>query len=240
MAADEVLPGVRRIRIRLGYVNAYLVEGDDLTLVDAGLPGQTKAFLQAIRDAGRRPDDLKHIAITHHHTDHAGSLAKVVSRTPGAKVYVHPLDAPVVTGEKPVPGPSATGVLARVLGPLVIRMQPERLEHVDVHGMVEDGEEIPAAGGMRAIHTPGHTAGHVSYLWPANGGVLFAGDAAGNMFGRIGTPLGMFTEDMAQARASIRKIAELEFDAACFGHGDVLRGKANAAFRRWVEKNARQ
>lgn len=239
MAADEVLPGVRRIRIRMGYVNAYLVDGDELTLVDAGLPGVTRTLLRAIRDSGRKAQDLKHIAITHHHADHAGSLAALASKVPGARVYVHPLDAPVVTGEKPIPGPIGDSVLARVLGPLVMRMQPERLEPVEGHGMVEDGQEIPAAGGIKVIHTPGHTAGHVSYLSPRNGGVLFVGDAAGNMFGRIGTPLGVFTEDMAQARESVRKIAELEFDAACFGHGDVLRGKANAAFRRWIEKQAK-
>ena len=43
----------------------------------------------------------------------------------------------------------------------------------------------------------------------------------------------------AQQKVSIGKIAELEFDAACFGHGSVLKGKANVAFRRLVEKLAR-
>jgi hypothetical protein len=37
----------------------------------------------------------------------------------------------------------------------------------------------------------------------------------------------------------MRKIAALEFDTACFGHGGVIRGKAHAAFRRYVEKMAR-
>lgn len=222
----------------MGYVNAYLVDGDELTLVDAGLPGVAKVFLQEIRNAGRRPEDLRHVAITHHHTDHAGSLAKLVEEVPGARVYAHPLDVPVITGEKPVPGPNPGSILGKVLGPLVMRMQPSRLQHVDIGGMVEDGTEIPAAGGMTVVHTPGHTAGHVSYLKPGNGGVLFAGDAAANMFGRVGLPIGMFTEDMYQARQSMAKIAALDFDAAVFGHGSVLKGKANAAFRRWVEKNA--
>lgn len=117
-------------------------------------------------------------------------------------------------------------------------MQPSRLDHVAVQRPVEDGAEIPAAGGMTVVHTPGHTAGHVSFLKPG-GGVLFTGDAAGNMFGRIGLPFGMFTEDMEQARASMRRLAALEFDAACFGHGGTITGKAHAAFRRWVEKQAR-
>lgn len=234
-----MLPGVRRIRVRMGYVNAYLVDGDELTLVDTGLPGLAKTFFKAIRDAGREPADLKHIAITHHHADHTGSLAKLVAKVPDARIYAHPLDVPVVTGEKPVPGPNPASIAGRILGPLIMRMQPERLEPVEVHAPVEDGQEIPAAGGMKVLHTPGHTAGHVSFLKPGNGGVLFVGDAAGHMFGRVGPPIGMFTEDMAQAKETIRKLAEIEFDAACFGHGTVIEGRANAAFRRWVEKQAR-
>ena len=48
-----------------------------------------------------------------------------------------------------------------------------------------------------------------------------------------------YTEDMDEARASMRELAEMEFDTACFGHGRVLKGKANLAFRRYVEKMAR-
>lgn len=239
MATDEVLPGVRRITIRMGYVNAYLVDGDELTLVDVGLPGLTKTFLKSIRDADRSPGDLRHIAVTHHHADHAGSLAALVAKVPKATVYAHPLDIPVITGEEPIPGPNPASRLGKVLGPVVMRMQPKRLEQVEIQQPVEDSAEIPAAGGMTVVHTPGHTAGHVSFLKPGNGGVLFVGDAAGNMFGRIGLPIGMFSEDMEQARESIRKIAGLEFDAACFGHGSVITGKAHAAFRRWIEKQAR-
>lgn len=223
----------------MGYVNAFLVDGDELTLVDVGLPGLTKTFLKAIRDAGRDSKDLRHIAVTHHHADHTGSLAPLAAKIADATVYAHPLDIPVIIGEKPIPGPNPDSKLGKVLGPLVMRMQPTRLEHVDIQQPVEDGAEIPAAGGMTVVHTPGHTAGHISFLKPGNGGVLFVGDAAANMFGKIGLPIGMFTEDMAQARESMRRIAELEFDAACFGHGSVITGKANTAFRRWVEKQAR-
>lgn len=223
----------------MGYVNAYLVDGDELTLVDVGLPGLTKTFLKAVRDAGRNPDDLRHIAVTHHHADHTGSLARLAARVPGAAIYAHPLDIPIITGNKPVPGPSPDSRLGKVLGPILMRMQPSRLDHVDIQCPVEDGDEVPAASGMTVVHTPGHTAGHVSFLKRSNGGVLFVGDAAANMFGRIGPPIGMFTEDMNRARESMRKIAGLKFDAACFGHGTVITGKANAAFRRWVEKQAR-
>jgi glyoxylase-like metal-dependent hydrolase (beta-lactamase superfamily II) len=101
---------------------------------------------------------------------------------------------------------------------------------------VEDGDVVPAGGGVKVIATPGHTLGHVSYFVEGHGGVLFAGDAAGHLFGRIGKPALIFTEDMALARESMRKLAAMEFETACFGHGTVLKGRANVEFRRYVER----
>ena len=71
-----------------------------------------------------------------------------------------------------------------------------------------------------------------------HGGVLCVGDAAANLLGRFGKPLLMFTEDMGDVKKSMQKLASLEFDTACFGHGRILKGKANLAFRRYVEKMA--
>ena len=237
MAVEEIFPFV--YGLRMGYVNAFLLaEADGVALIDSGLPNRKATILGALNRMGRRPEDLKHIAITHHHVDHTGSLAALAEAT-GAAVYVHPADAPIVRGEKPVPGPNPKSIVGKVLGPLITRLPAYRLQPAKVDHEVQDGEELPVAGGLKAVHTPGHTAGQLSYLMPGHGGVLFAGDAAGNLFGRLGPPLGMYTEDMAQAKESIRKLAELEFEAACFGHGRVLKGKANAAFRRLVEKMAR-
>ncbi|MDO8614121.1 MAG: MBL fold metallo-hydrolase [Dehalococcoidia bacterium] len=236
MATEQVLPGV--YQIGLGYVNAFLAADEELTLIDSGLPKKEETILKALRHLGGKPKDLRHIAVTHHHADHCGSLAALAEAT-GAATYIHRLDAPIVAGDQPRPGPNPASMAGKVLGPLIMRLPANNPRPVRVAHELEGGEELPAAGGLSVVFTPGHTAGHVSYLWPRHGGVLFAGDAAGNLFGRLGKPLGMFTEDMAQAKESIRKLAELEFDAACFGHGGALKGKAHAAFRRLVEKLAR-
>jgi glyoxylase-like metal-dependent hydrolase (beta-lactamase superfamily II) len=234
MATEEILPGVWQVG--MGYVNAFLVAREDgVTLVDSGLPGKRRAILKALRQAGRKREELRRIAVTHHHADHMGSLAALVEAT-DATTYVHPLDAPIVRGERPQPGPSASSIAGKVLGPVLMRLPANRPDAARVDHEVEDGEDLP--GGLQAIHTPGHTPGHTSYLLQSDGGVLFVGDAAANVMGRFGKPIGMFTADMEQAKESIRKIAALEFEAACFGHGRVLRGKAHAAFRRYGERLA--
>ena len=238
--AEQVLPGVYQISML--YVNAFLIAQDEVTLIDSGLPKRKETILKALSQAERKPEELKHIAITHHHIDHTGSLAALVAAT-GARTYVHPLDAEVVRGDKPPPTSNREILAARVLGPIIDRLFHPELETIQPDQEVNDGEELQVAGGMRAIHSPGHTPGHLAYLWPQHGGVLFAGDAAGNVLGGPGAPVGslggMFTEDFSAARASFRKLAELEFDTACFGHGGVIKGQAHAAFRRAVEKMAR-
>lgn len=234
MALEEIVSGV--YGIGMGYVNAFLIVGEDgLTLVDSGLAKKKNIILGAVAGADRQPADLKHILITHHHIDHIGSLAALKDAT-GAKCYVHPADSPIVRGDEPQPGPNPGSLLGKLAGPLISRLSPPAPPtHVDVE--VGDGEELPLAGGIKAVHTPGHTPGHLSFLLPSKN-VLFVGDAAANML-RLGLPIGMFTADREQAKESIGKLAALEFDVACFGHGRVLKGEANLRFRRLVEKLAR-
>ncbi len=236
MEAEEIVSGVYGIGMAMGYVNAFLVIGEDgLVLVDSGLAGRLDTILGAVAGTGGQSADLKHILITHHHVDHIGSLAGLKEAT-GAKCYVHPADSPIVRGEEPQPGPNPESLLGKLVGPIMSRMSSTPpATAVDVE--VADGEELPLAGGIKAVHTPGHTPGHLSFLLPSKK-LLFVGDAAANML-RLGTPLGMFTADRQQAKESIRKLAGLEFDIACFGHGRVLKGEANLRFRRLAEKLAR-
>lgn len=234
MAADEIVSGV--YGIGMGYVNAFLIVADDgLALVDSGLPKKKDTLLGAVAAVSKQPADLKHVLVTHHHIDHMGSLGDIKDAC-DAKSYVHPADSAIVRGEQPQPGPNPSSLLGKIAGPVISRMGPKpTTAAVDIE--VSDGEELPIAGGIKVVHTPGHTPGHVSYLLPSRK-VVFVGDAAANLL-RLGLPIGMFTVDREQAKESIRKLAGLEFDVACFGHGGVLKGEANLKFRRLAEKLAR-
>lgn len=87
---------------------------------------------------------------------------------------------------------------------------------IDQH--IHDGETLPLAGGLEVIHTPGHSAGHVSLMW-RDSRLLIVGDVGSNVVG-VSDPLGF--EDGEQGRRSQRKLASLRFEAAAFGHGRAI------------------
>jgi glyoxylase-like metal-dependent hydrolase (beta-lactamase superfamily II) len=228
-APEEIVPGI--YGVELGFVNAFFIADDAVTLIDTGLKSRAPRIEAAVKETGRSRADIKNIALTHHHVDHRGGVARL--RTEGTRVFAHPLDAQVVRGDRPSPPPSAGGVqkiLLTVLGPLM------RAPNSSVDVEVTDGDEVPDSGGLRAVFTPGHTMGHISYLHPEKR-LLFVGDAARNIR-ELANTFGAFAEDTDEANRSLAKIAELDFDTAVFGHGKVLRGKANAEFRKLVDRIA--
>jgi glyoxylase-like metal-dependent hydrolase (beta-lactamase superfamily II) len=209
--AQEVLPGLYQVRTRGS--RAYLVADDEITLIDAGGPGSGVRILDALNEIGRSPEEIKHIVITHFHIDHVGGLRELQNFVP-AKTGVHLLEAPHVESPEPLPNPFTHPLLARICEPYLLRNDPGAAR-VDVH--LRDGDELPALGGMRIVHAPGHTAGSISIHFP-NRGVLLVGDAMQYKFGRLMLPSRLFTQDMDEAGESIRKLAGLDFETLCFSH----------------------
>ena len=96
---------------------------------------------------------------------------------------------------------------------------------------VSDGEVMEDLDGLQVIHTPGHCAGQVAFLWPREGGVLFVGDAAANT---LGLRLSISYEDLALGKSVLAKLSTLPFSIALFGHGRTMTGGAAAKFaRKW-------
>jgi glyoxylase-like metal-dependent hydrolase (beta-lactamase superfamily II) len=226
----ETLPGVHDID--LGMVHAFLyAERDRLTLIDTGLDSHAGRILDEIEAIGRKPAELQQIFITHYHADHTGSLAELAERT-GARVLVHALDAPVVRGDVPEPPPVYVTDEEREFGERIrADVTPPRRCSIDCE--LADRDEFDLDGGAIAVHVPGHTAGSIALFLPKRR-VLFSGDAAvRGPDGRLMS--GVFNVDTAQTRASFAKLAELDFEIACFGHGAPLDKDASTEFGRLAE-----
>ena len=230
MALEQILPSLYRVPLKV--VNAYVVDlGDDgLVLVDTGTPDDAGPILDAVRELGREPTDVRHILVTHCHADHAGGLAQLKEAT-DAPAYMHPTDAEMVrVGRALRPLTPTPGPLNRAAFWLFLRNGPKTLPATEVEHEVSYGEDLPLAGGIRAVHVPGHCAGQLAFLWPQHGGVHFVADAAANVAGLLGLSPGH--EDLEEGKRSAKKLAGLDFEAACFGHGRAIRRGVSARFRK--------
>lgn len=219
-----VVPGLWRLE--LSVVNAYLLEHDDgLVLIDTGSPGALDKILFAIRTLGHAPEDLQAVVVTHHHPDHAGSLAAVLGAT-GAEAWMHPLDAAEVrVGNGFRPYQATSGLVNWTLERLFIRPTPPRFDPAEVAHELNDGDDAP--GGLRVIHAPGHSAGQIALLWP-EARVLIAADACTNL------PVLTYSiiyEDLDVGRETLRQLAALDVDTTVFGHGKPIVGNAGDRLR---------
>jgi glyoxylase-like metal-dependent hydrolase (beta-lactamase superfamily II) len=207
---QEIRPGVRLLDGRRDAINVYLV--DDV-LVDAGTRW---AWRRIRRELARADATVAAHALTHAHPDHQGSSARVCRE----------LDVPfwVPAGERE---PAETGgVAARMPGSVLVRLQ-QALWTGPGHPVDRELREGDAVGGFEVIETPGHSPGHVSY-WRPSDGTLLVGDVLVNMDllttrPGLAEPPRLFTSDPARNRASARRLADLEPEVVCFGHGPVLR-----------------
>jgi glyoxylase-like metal-dependent hydrolase (beta-lactamase superfamily II) len=185
--------------------NAWaVVDEDGVTLVDAGLPMMAGGIMQFIDSLQAGP--LRRIVLTHGHSDHVGSIARIVSAAP-VPVYAHAVEIPYMEGELPYPrrkkaAPSVAKGLALPL--------PE-----NEHG------NLQPIGGLTPYLTPGHSPGHVVYYHEKDE-VLLAGDLFTSKRGELRRPMPMFTGDMAEAVRSASIVGRLQPARLEVGHGDSV------------------
>ena len=214
----HAVPGTRISRV-------YLVEGDDLTLIDAGMPWSAGRVFSYIHSIGRQPAELRRILMTHNHPDHTGGAHGILKRS-DAQVIAHHEDSHNHRSGQSV---AYIGVFSALDVPFPF-LRRTRLDYI-----VEDSDLIPAAGGIRVLHTPGHTPGSVCYSLEQEG-VLFSGDTIFSDQGRVSRSMPFPGNDKERYQRSLERLAALDFDILCGGHGSPLVGNASSEFRKMMNR----
>src|SRR5512133_1325942 len=139
---SEIAPGIHQVDGLIPWpwgANVFLLADERLALVDTGLRGSTRAIERYVRRIGRRMEELDLVILTHHHTDHAGSLGDIRRRY-GVRVAAHEAEVDYVEGRAPAghsAGGGPRGALLELIEPL-IRVEPAPVDIALRDGSVLD------------------------------------------------------------------------------------------------------
>ena len=148
------------------YVYSYLILDRKITLIDSGIKGSEKDIYSYIRDAGRSIGDIETLMLSHAHPDHIGAASQIkkdvqceVVAHEKEKIWIE--DIEFQNQQRPVPG------FYNLVN-----------EPVNVDVLIEDNEMLIIGNSLelRMLHTPGHSPGMLSILFPGQN-ILFTGDA---------------------------------------------------------------
>jgi glyoxylase-like metal-dependent hydrolase (beta-lactamase superfamily II) len=210
----EVSKGVEILELDFNGIIIYptiLWDQDMAVLIDTGFPGQFEDLRVAMEKVGVPFDKLKVVILTHQDIDHIGSLPEILQACgSNIKVYAHALDKPYIQGDLPL------------LKDGHIESPPKGI----VNDTLKDGQELPYCGGIRIVHTPGHTPGHIS-LYLKQSKTLVAGDSMYSVNGKLEGIHVPTTLDIKVAQQSLKKYLNLDIDSVVCYHGGLSKENIN-------------
>ena len=217
-APERITDGVHLIRGGfLNTMNVYLLEdAGGVTVFDAGTADMTDAVL----DAATRLGGIKRVVLSHADVDHRGTAPAL-----GAPVYCHPAERPAAESDAHVReyhDPSKLAPHGRLLlTRLITKWDGGAVQIADT---INEGDDI---AGFTVIHLPGHAPGLIglyreSYRLALVSDTFYTLDPQTGIRRAPRIPHPAFNQNTNQARASIRKLAELEPSAAWPGHAKPI------------------
>jgi len=226
---EEISRDLYRIRGAFGS-NIYLITENGLTLVDCGFPMDLPAINLGLRALGAKPCDVGLVIATHYHGDHTGTAAGLRRRY-DIHVAMHEDDAPYASGATP----QETTEVAFLTLLFYTALWPFfRYRHFQPNRFLEEGDVIDLLGGLKVLHTPGHSKGSIC-LYGEQRGILFSGDLVRNESGILEGPPPHYTPDQTAACRSLLRVSHLDFDVLLPGHGRVILSGAGERFRAHME-----
>ena len=250
MNRTEVVPIKMTTTFAKGNVNAFILPGSPLTLVDTGTHQResVQQLREGLAEAGYAFSDLEQIVITHMHTDHFGGLSAILEETDAA-VFVHQQAKALLT----------IGVAEAEREEEFVRsfieecgaahvLQRKRKHYPLDWGQVnylDDGDELCAGDRKwQVLYTPGHSQTDIC-LWDPLTGDVIVGDfllqeISSNAFVAAPRTAGeKRPRPLMQMRESFRKVYDLPFGTVYPGHGEPFGSFRGLIDRRLQEQRER-
>ena len=174
------------------FVTSYILAGDTLTLIDTGVASTASDIFAYIESIGRSPQEIAHVLLTHSHFDHIGGNGLIAERA--GPMFLGP------EAERQMIEDLDYQHSVRPVG----RMRDAVSGPVKLAGFLAEGDEIrPGGVPVCVVHTPGHSAGSLSFFMPEEGALI-----SGDVLPEPGT-LPIY-ESVADTLASLEKLKTLE------------------------------
>lgn len=194
----------------------YVLRGDDIAIIETGASHCTPHVLHGLGELGIKPEDVRHVVLTHIHLDHAGGTGTLLAHMPAATVYIHSRTAQYLADPSKLIQSAEQALGA--LFPLHLPVEPVPAECIQP----ADDLRLDLGRGvvLQAVYTPGHSADHLAY-YEAGSRVLFSGDALGvqmplfRFVGPVTPPPGV---NIAAQRETFDHLEALPIDTIMFGH----------------------
>lgn len=237
---QQLMHGVKMLEVNVNMMGVsrvinptLIVDGENVILVDAGLPGNLVPIREAMQQqAGVAFERINQVILTHHDIDHIGGLRELLAELPGrVRVLAHTDEEAYINGEK---RPLKLAKMEDNLDNLPEAMKTiyptmkRAFENatVPVDETLTAGDELPYCGGITVVFTPGHTLGHIS-LYVKASKTLIAGDALAVNDGVLNIAPTANNHDMDLCRQSMQTLTNYDIETVICYHGGLYQGDVN-------------
>jgi hydroxyacylglutathione hydrolase len=177
--------------------NSFFIEGSKKILIDPGHRHLFEHVKRGLAQIEMTPEQIDVVLVTHGHPDHLEMVGSF--------------------------GPSTRWAMSRIDYEFVMKYIGSHMELLNPAFYLQEGDLVIGDKAFQVILTPGHSPGSICLYWPEKK-ALFTGDVIFNQsIGRTDLPGG----SGKQLKESITRLAELDVEVLCPGHGDVVAGREN-------------
>lgn len=236
----------------VGDVNAYLLKGDVLTLVDAGpkTPEAWEALMFGLKEANVRTEDIEQMVLTHHHPDHAGWI----DGFDHAKLYGHPYNDLWLRRDQAFFEFHDTFYLERLKEEGVPEDQLYWLKRMKrplslmgsrpLDMTINEGDVLPGHPGWEVMETLGHAQSHLSF-WNKETNEMIGGD---HVIAKVSSnplieppldPSGGRPKSLLQYNASLSRLLKMPIEVIYSGHGEEVHNVHELISERLVKQHQR-
>jgi hydroxyacylglutathione hydrolase len=175
--------------------NSFLIDGAKKILVDPGHRHLFQHVKRGLAQIETTPEQIDVVLVTHGHPDHLEMVGSF--------------------------GPATLWAMSRIDYEFVMKYIGSRSDFPSPAFFLQEGDLVIGDKTFRVILTPGHSPGSVCLYWPEKK-ALFTGDVVfSQSIGRTDLPGG----SGKQLKESISRLADLDVEVLCPGHGEIVAGR---------------